>query len=378
MRWVQRLQSLGIADAFDLLVSAHPGVSNGLPEQAVIIGATHIAEDVARTCSNCGIVIHGIFDDSPEYQGENVAGYSVQPTRDLTYIGKHIPVILATHRALGLTHRMREEGFIHVWPFPILSLRWPNIFTSHIFYAGMHENLISNATKLLQFDEALADTLSRQTLDAVIAFRLTFDVSYLEPVLQPNAYFPTDIFSLGTAESYVDGGAFTGDTIRRFLERAQNMYENIVAFEPSPGTYKELAAAFANHSKIRCIQACLYSRDTELCFGGTDSRDATINENGHIKCPAMRIDSLPESQDISLIKLNIEGSEADALYGAQATLAKNTPKLAVAAYHRPQDLWQLFEIIKEIQHDYRFYMRQHDGGIIETVLYGTTHRTGKK
>ena len=46
-----------------------------------------------------------------------------------------------------------------------------------------------------------------------------------------------------------------------------------------------------------------------------------------------------------------------------------TPKLAISAYHRPSDLWEVAEVIAAIRPDYRLYLRQHDGGVIETVLY---------
>ena len=32
-------------------------------------------------------------------------------------------------------------------------------------------------------------------------------------------------------------------------------------------------------------------------------------------------------------------------------------------------IWQLPELIHSLRPDYRLYLRQHDGGVIETVLY---------
>ena len=67
--------------------------------------------------------------------------------------------------------------------------------------------------------------------------------------------------------------------------------------------------------------------------------------------------------------MNIEGAEIDALYGARKTIERWTPKLAVSVYHRASDLWQIPEIVHEFSPDYELYLRQHDGGVIETVLY---------
>jgi len=43
--------------------------------------------------------------------------------------------------------------------------------------------------------------------------------------------------------------------------------------------------------------------------------------------------------------------------------------MSIAVYHKPQDLWALPKIVKEFAPDYNLYLRQHNGGIIETVLY---------
>ena len=43
--------------------------------------------------------------------------------------------------------------------------------------------------------------------------------------------------------------------------------------------------------------------------------------------------------------------------------------LPLSVYHRASDLWRIPQLVLELSPDYRLYLRQHDGGIIETVLY---------
>jgi hypothetical protein len=45
------------------------------------------------------------------------------------------------------------------------------------------------------------------------------------------------------------------------------------------------------------------------------------------------------------------------------------PKLAVSVYHRPSDLWRIPQLVRELGARYSLFFRQHDGGVIETVLY---------
>jgi hypothetical protein len=67
--------------------------------------------------------------------------------------------------------------------------------------------------------------------------------------------------------------------------------------------------------------------------------------------------------------MNIEGAEQEALRGAAESITRWRPKLAISAYHRARDLWQIPALVREIHAGYRLFLRQHDGGVIETVLY---------
>jgi len=42
--------------------------------------------------------------------------------------------------------------------------------------------------------------------------------------------------------------------------------------------------------------------------------------------------------DSTVIKLDVEGNEAEALRGAEKTICANRPKMIISAYHRHKDL----------------------------------------
>lgn len=369
MDWIERLCILDAPKIKEMLCDVHPGCLEGFPKELAIIGASHLGEKVAQECTACGVCILGIFDDASEVQGAVIAGHIVQPTRLLHTIPPETPVILATHRLLNLTRRLRDTGFNNAWPFPLLHIMWPKYFSVHPFYENMHHDLLYNSYRLSALREKLTDEISKDTLNAVVGFRLTLDVEVLEPVLRSQAYFPDDILSLGSDEVYCDGGAFSGDTITDFLARTNNKYKHIVAFEPSPGSFEKLSARFSSMPNVSCVQGCLHHSNTRLRFDCGDCRDSRITSGSGMACDAFSLDGLPETREFSLIKLNIEGAEEDALRGASGTLARYSPKLAIAAYHRPRDIWFLPNLILDLQPDYSLYLRQHDGGIIETVLY---------
>lgn len=67
--------------------------------------------------------------------------------------------------------------------------------------------------------------------------------------------------------------------------------------------------------------------------------------------------------------MDIEGSELEALKGAQELIKRNQPKLAICIYHKAEDYFQIPLYLHTLVPAYRFYVRHHFYGATETVLY---------
>ena len=67
--------------------------------------------------------------------------------------------------------------------------------------------------------------------------------------------------------------------------------------------------------------------------------------------------------------MDIEGSELAALQGAEQTLRKFKPKLAVSVYHALQDFWTIPQYLNQLGLGYRFYLRHFTIHAEETVLF---------
>lgn len=74
---------------------------------------------------------------------------------------------------------------------------------------------------------------------------------------------------------------------------------------------------------------------------------------------------------IDCIKMDIEGSEYEAISGARETIKKFEPKLCISAYHKIDDFYKLTKLIKNISKDYIFYLDHYHTSWMETVLYAT-------
>ena len=67
--------------------------------------------------------------------------------------------------------------------------------------------------------------------------------------------------------------------------------------------------------------------------------------------------------------MDIEGAELEALKGAEETIKRYRPKLAICVYHKPEDIVEIPKYILNINPDYKLYLRHYSDNAGETVLY---------
>lgn len=72
---------------------------------------------------------------------------------------------------------------------------------------------------------------------------------------------------------------------------------------------------------------------------------------------------------VHYIKMDIEGSELDAIEGAKETIKNHKPKLAISTYHKPDHMWQIPLEILRINPDYSIYFEHHSPLKWESVIY---------
>jgi FkbM family methyltransferase len=79
---------------------------------------------------------------------------------------------------------------------------------------------------------------------------------------------------------------------------------------------------------------------------------------------------------VDFIKMDIEGSEMAALRGANQVIRDHKPRLAISAYHKPEDLWEIPHKLKEQNGDYKLYFGHHSPILWESVYYAWHPRSG--
>ncbi|STQ87043.1 FkbM family methyltransferase [Helicobacter muridarum] len=73
--------------------------------------------------------------------------------------------------------------------------------------------------------------------------------------------------------------------------------------------------------------------------------------------------------------MDIEGAELEALKGAENTIKKYKPKLALSIYHRREDMLSIPKYLQSLNCGYRFYLRNFWWFSVDIVLYAIpTHK----
>ena len=333
-----------------------------------VFGAGSEGERLIRCAEAAGIAVVAVVDDNPTLWGHLVAGHEVHCRYRLNqfeHVPPRTPVIIASHRAEDIAAWLPGRC---VWPFAHLQVRWPLAFPPHPFVVGWREERahIKKSARYAWLRSELADDASRDVLDAVLHYRRTQEPLSFARVRTSDLYEPA-ILPWGAEEVVVDAGAYRGDTIDLWQRRG---VKHIHAFEPEPENYRALVKHCAERPGITCYHGGLWSREGRLLLCGKERYGELSTSEGDARVIAL--DSLRLQP--TFIKMNIEGAEVAALRGARKTIRRYQPNLAISVYHRVDHLWRIPCLIHSLSPSYRLYLRQHEGGCVETVLYAISSR----
>lgn len=219
----------------------------------------------------------------------------------------------------------------------------------------------------------LGDDLSRCEYVSQIRWRLSNDYDGLLPPAHGDQYFPDDLFTLIPDEVVIDCGAFDGDTIRHILKRRSD-FRQILAFEPDPTNFKLLQEYTSGlpetfSKRIMLRRLALGSEKGQILFEALAAPGSKASQTGSLVVECDTLDSIVSDWEPTYVKMDIEGSECDAIRGAQGIMTRASPIWAVCVYHLPEDIWRVPLSLASLCHNYRFFLRKYRTEVWETVCY---------
>ncbi len=246
--------------------------------------------------------------------------------------------------------------------------------TKSMLYAQKY--FAEHQKKTAEIASLFADDFSREVYFSVIKYRMSHNPKDVPLFSKHDQYFVKDIVPLTDKEVFIDCGAFDGDTMKDFIKATGGNYQSIVCFEPVEEFHKKLVKRGAGKN-ITAICAGVYKESTTLQFNAEAGKGSSISADAAntVSVPVRAIDDVPECKDATFIKMDVEGSELDALKGARQTILRNKPKLAICLYHKTKDYIEIPNWIHTLVPEYKLYVRHHSFSINETVLYAIPPET---
>lgn len=191
----------------------------------------------------------------------------------------------------------------------------------------------------------------------------------IEDALQTNIYFDCPYMMVDDNEIFVDAGGFDGASTQEFIKWCGGNYKKIYAFEPDDENFLLCKKELESIKNCNVINAGLASKKGYVKFQALGSRNSAIDEFGDYQVRVEEMDECIPDERVTFIKMDIEGSEREALMGAENIIRQYKPKLAISVYHKREDIIDIPMLILQYSDTYQFALRHYTLGEFDTVLY---------
>ena len=339
-------------------------------DEVVIYGAGNTGKSICCNLELLGIKVLAFIDKNKR----GIPTFCDHPLYELGKVDDRLlkkQVLIAIHNREvdieELVVLLRRSGFQNI----VTMIDYINFNPSDEtfrYFLSPADAILSKESQINEFKELLCDQKSKDLYEGLLMFRLGHGYQYCPKPEHANQYAPSDISRWANPMSLIDCGAYTGDSIRTFKKNNYDI-SSLVAFEPDPVSYQKLITSCQSLNAL--LLPCGVGRTADvLRFNSGGSEGSRVSNSGDVVIQICSIDEILWGWAPTLIKMDIEGAEYDAIQGAKNIIRKHRPGLAISIYHTPQDLWRLGLAINEIAEGYQFYIRCHGYSSFDTVLYG--------
>lgn len=337
-------------------------------ESIVLFGAGPTGRKALAGLRKLSIEPLAFADNNIALWNKSVDGLCVLPPQEAAQKFGQIAIFVVTiNNSSGPRQQLLNLNCSKVVSYAYLFAREPELFLPYACLDLPYE-IYQQADDIRKAFSLWANDYSSQEYLAQLRWRLFLDFDKLPtPISQAvreEEYFPNDIFSSFSNEVFVDCGAFDGDTIKRFLQRRKYCFGNIIALEPDPINYQKLQTYVSTlpdniENRVAVLQVAVGSRKEKVRLQEIGTMASSVSTTGTLEVDCVPLDEVLADCLPTLIKMDLEGFELDAIAGASRVIEQASAVLAVTVYHCQDHLWRIPLLIQSLSDQYRFFLRPY-------------------
>jgi FkbM family methyltransferase len=334
----------------------------------------------------CGAILHSIVESWTEHVGRKIdyccdsdsrkwgqvfCGAPCLSPADLLAMKDKCAVFVTIGDFKPVYQLLKEKGFPSV-----NQLFKYDLVASEVLPRCNQGEVLENLCRTYDF---LSDEKSQAVFGAIVNRVLGDggDIDIMLDVCEGNQYFPADLVPLSEQERLVDIGAFNGDTVRDFAARTKGRFGQVYSFEVDAINFRameENVQLMPERDRVRLFNLGVWDSECDISYsiGKSQSTVGSGEGKGHV----LPLDDALRGEQITMIKMDIEGAEPNGLRGARRLIQTQKPKLAICIYHDFRHLWEIPNYIKSLVPEYKIYLRHHTNLEYETVCYAIPRLNG--
>jgi len=355
------------------------------PEGIILFGAGGLGQRTLSGLRKLEQLPLCFSDSNPERWGTRIEEFEIlSPQEAVKTYPRALFIVTIWSDQIGhpldeIQNTLNAISGVGVIPFGFLYWKYPEIFLPYYSIHLPHRTL-EQAKEILQAYFFWEDDFSKREYVNQIKWRLTFNHRILSKPFGKQ-YFPEDIIKLRQNETFIDIGAFSGDTLQYFLSMQKLNFKKYYAFEPDPVNFQKMHS-FINdlgpeyQRKIIPVQKAVSHSAEMVKFNSEGTSKSSVNTNGNIEVQAISLDSYLVREKPTYITMDAEGFEPFIIEGAKELIKAYSPVLAVSAYHAFSHLWEIPGRIHLLSKNYKFFLRPHCEACWDLVCYAVP-KTGR-
>lgn len=324
----------------------------------VLYGMGNGADKIIDWCEANGVQVQGVFASDEFVRGQQFRGFTVERYDALReHLGNELLVVIAfASERPEVLERFAQLAAEQEVVAPHLPLFEEEETVSSCWLKRYEQ-------QLQQVYDRLADEQSRRVFADTLSYKLSGKISYLFDCETQREDDIRTLLMPTSEEVYMDLGAYNGDTIQELGRMTGWQWREVLAVEPDRRNCRKLRlladelAAKGLNAEVH--EAGIWSEQGELGFSDSGGRQSTFIGAEKKTVPVTTIDSVAAGRPVTMIKMDVEGAEMQAVAGGRKTIGGCKPKLFVAAYHYDVDLFRLPLLLWELVPEYKIYLRKH-------------------